>query len=331
MNDSRQRLSVSDYVDGVLNCDRALLAQAITLIESLNDDHRATADAVLNELLIQKQDSIRIGITGVPGVGKSTFIESFGKQLTSLGHKVAVLAVDPTSSRTGGSILGDKTRMQELSRDKNAFIRPSPTSGTLGGVTRVTRETIVLCEAAGFDVILVETVGVGQSEIMVSQMVDFFLALMLPGAGDELQGIKKGILEIADMIAVNKADGEMKNAANRAVMEYQHALDILNPKSANWKPRSLSCSAFTGDGLAAIWETICDYKRLLKDAGEWQEKRKSQQVEWMWAIIRERILSKIETNEKVQSLVPELELQVAESKLTPALAALEILTVVGNE
>lgn len=331
MNDSRQRLSVSDYVDGVLNCDRALLAQAITLIESLNDDHRATADAVLNELLIQKQDSIRIGITGVPGVGKSTFIESFGKQLTSLDHKVAVLAVDPTSSRTGGSILGDKTRMQELSRDENAFIRPSPTSGTLGGVTRVTRETIVLCEAAGFDVILVETVGVGQSEIMVSQMVDFFLALMLPGAGDELQGIKKGILEIADMIAVNKADGEMKNAANRAVMEYQHALDILNPKSANWKPRSLSCSAFTGDGLAAIWETICDYKRLLNDAGEWQEKRKSQQVEWMWAIIRERILSKIETNEKVQSLVPQLELQVAESKLTPALAALEILTVVGNE
>ena len=331
MNDSRQRLSVSDYVDGVLKCDRALLAQAITLIESLNDDHRATADAVLNELLIQKQDSIRIGITGVPGVGKSTFIESFGKQLTSLDHKVAVLAVDPTSSRTGGSILGDKTRMQELSRDKNAFIRPSPTSGTLGGVTRVTRETIVLCEAAGFDVILVETVGVGQSEIMVSQMVDFFLALMLPGAGDELQGIKKGILEIADMIAVNKADGEMKNAANRAVMEYQHALDILNPKSANWKPRSLSCSAFTGDGLAAIWETICDYKRLLKDAGEWQEKRKSQQVEWMWAIIRERILSKIETNEKVQSLVPQLELQVAESKLTPALAALEILTIMGNE
>ena len=331
MNDSRQRLSVSDYVEGVLNCDRALLAQAITLIESLNDDHRATADAVLNELLIQKQDSIRIGITGVPGVGKSTFIESFGKQLTSLDHKVAVLAVDPTSSRTGGSILGDKTRMQELSRDKNAFIRPSPTSGTLGGVTRVTRETIVLCEAAGFDVILVETVGVGQSEIMVSQMVDFFLALMLPGAGDELQGIKKGILEIADMIAVNKADGEMKNAANRAVMEYQHALDILNPKSANWKPRSLSCSAFTGDGLAAIWETICDYKRLLKDAGEWQEKRKSQQVEWMWAIIRERILSKIETNEKVQSLVPQLELQVAESKLTPALAALEILTIMGNE
>ena len=331
MNDSRQRLSVSEYVDGVLNCDRALLAQAITLIESLNDDHRATADAVLNELLIQKQESIRIGITGVPGVGKSTFIESFGKQLTSLDHKVAVLAVDPTSSRTGGSILGDKTRMQELSRDENAFIRPSPTSGTLGGVTRVTRETIVLCEAAGFDVILVETVGVGQSEIMVSQMVDFFLALMLPGAGDELQGIKKGILEIADMIAVNKADGEMKNAANRAVMEYQHALDILNPKSANWKPRSLSCSAFTGDGLAAIWETICDYKRLLNDAGEWQEKRKSQQVEWMWAIIRERILSKIETNEKVQSLVPQLELQVAESKLTPALAALEILTVVGNE
>ena len=331
MNDSRQKLSISDYVDGVLNCDRALLAQAITLIESLNDDHRATADAVLNELLIQKQDSIRIGITGVPGVGKSTFIERFGKQLTSLNHKVAVLAVDPTSSRTGGSILGDKTRMQELSRDKNAFIRPSPTSGTLGGVTRVTRETIVLCEAAGFDVILVETVGVGQSEIMVSQMVDFFLALMLPGAGDELQGIKKGILEIADMIAVNKADGEMKNAANRAVMEYQHALDILNPKSANWKPRSLSCSAYTGDGLVAIWETICDYKRLLEDAGEWQEKRKSQQVEWMWAIIRERILSKIETNEKVQSLVPQLELQVAESKLTPALAALEILMVIGNE
>ena len=331
MNDNRQKLSVSDYVEGVRNCDRALLAQAITLIESLNDDHRATADAVLNELLSQNQDSTRIGITGVPGVGKSTFIESFGKQLTSLDHKVAVLAVDPTSSRTGGSILGDKTRMQELSRDKNAFIRPSPTSGTLGGVTRATRETIVLCEAAGFDVILVETVGVGQSEIMVSQMVDFFLALMLPGAGDELQGIKKGILEIADMIAVNKADGEMKNAANRAVMEYQHALDILNPRSANWKPQSLSCSAYTGDGLTAIWQTICNYKKLLKDAGEWQEKRKGQQVEWMWAIVRERILSKIETNEKVQRLVPQLESQVSEAKVTPALAALEILTVIDNE
>ena len=331
MNNNRQKLSVSDYVDGVLDCNRAILAQAITLIESLNEHHRAMADAVLNELLTYNQDSMRIGITGVPGVGKSTFIEKFGKQLTSLNHKVAVLAVDPTSSRSGGSILGDKTRMQELSRDKNAFIRPSPTAGTLGGVTRATREIIVLCEAAGFDVILVETVGVGQSEIMVSQMVDFFLALMLPGAGDELQGIKKGLLEIADMIAVNKADGETKDAARRAVMEYQQALNILNPMSLNWKPKSLSCSAHTGDGLSAIWETILDYKMLLKDTGEWQEKRKRQQVEWMWAIVKNRIMSKIETNKNVQILAPRLEFRVSEAKVTPALAALEILTAIDSE
>ena len=331
MKNNRQKLSVSDYVDGVLDCNSAILAQAITLIESLNEHHRAMADAVLNELLSHNQDSIRIGITGVPGVGKSTFIEKFGKQLTSLNHKVAVLAVDPTSSRSGGSILGDKTRMQELSRDKNAFIRPSPTAGTLGGVTRATRETIVLCEAAGFDVILVETVGVGQSEILVSQMVDFFLALMLPGAGDELQGIKKGLLEIADMIAVNKADGEMKDAARRAVVEYQQALNILNPISLNWKPRSLSCSACTGDGLSAIWETILDYKKLLKDAGEWQAKRKKQQVEWMWAIVKNRIMSKIETNQNVRRLAPQLELRVSEAKVTPALAATEILTAIDSE
>ena len=331
MKNNRQKLSVSDYVDGVVDCNRAILAQAITLIESLNEHHRVMADAVLNELLAHNQDSIRIGITGVPGVGKSTFIEKFGKQLTSLNHKVAVLAVDPTSSRSGGSILGDKTRMQELSRDKNAFIRPSPTAGTLGGVTRATRETIVLCEAAGFDVILVETVGVGQSEIMVSQMVDFFLALMLPGAGDELQGIKKGLLEIADMIAVNKADGETKDAARRAVMEYQQALNILNPMSLNWKPRSLSCSAYTGDGLSAIWETILDYKMLLKDAGEWQAKRKRQQVEWMWAIVKNRIMSKIKTNQNVQRLAPRLELRVSEAKVTPALAATEILTAIDSE
>ena len=331
MKNNRQKLSVSDYVDGVLDSNRAILAQAITLIESLNEHHRVMADAVLNELLAHHQDSIRIGITGVPGVGKSTFIEKFGKQLTSLDHKVAVLAVDPTSSRSGGSILGDKTRMQELSRDKNAFIRPSPTAGTLGGVTRATRETIVLCEAAGFDVILVETVGVGQSEIMVSQMVDFFLALMLPGAGDELQGIKKGLLEIADMIAVNKADGETKDEARRAVVEYQQALNILNPISLNWKPRSLSCSAYTGDGLSAIWETILDYKMLLKDAGEWQAKRKRQQVEWMWAIVKNRIMSKIETNQNVRRLAPQLELRVSEAKVTPALAATEILTAIDSE
>ena len=331
MKNNRQKLSVSDYVDGVLDSNRAILAQAITLIESLNEHHRVMADAVLNELLAHNQDSIRIGITGVPGVGKSTFIEKFGKQLTSLDHKVAVLAVDPTSSRSGGSILGDKTRMQELSRDKNAFIRPSPTAGTLGGVTRATRETIVLCEAAGFDVILVETVGVGQSEIMVSQMVDFFLALMLPGAGDELQGIKKGLLEIADMIAVNKADGETKDEARRAVVEYQQALNILNPISLNWKPRSLSCSAYTGDGLSAIWETILDYKKLLKDAGEWQAKRKKQQVEWMWAIVKNRIMSKIETNQNVRRLAPQLELRVSEAKVTPALAATEILTAIDSE
>ena len=222
-----KQLTETDYVEGVINQDRSVLARAITLIESTHADHRALADSVLTKLLPHAGRARRVGITGVPGVGKSTFIETFGKQLTSTGARVAVLAVDPTSARTGGSILGDKTRMQELARDPSAFIRPSPTSGTLGGVARATRESMILCEAAGYDIILVETVGVGQSETTVAEMVDFFLALMLPGAGDELQGIKKGLLEIADMIVVNKADGNTKNEAERAASEYRRALHIF--------------------------------------------------------------------------------------------------------
>lgn len=245
------------FVTGVRACDRALLARAITLIESTRADHQALAEALLQCLWPHTGGAVRVGITGVPGVGKSTFIEAFGRMLTKAGHRVAVLAVDPTSSRTGGSILGDKTRMTDLGADPNAFIRPSPTAGTLGGVARRTRETMALCEAAGFDVILVETVGVGQSETVVADMVDFFLVLMLPGAGDELQGIKKGILEIADMIAVNKADGENAPRAEAAARDYRGALHILKPASANWSPPVVTCSALKNQGLDTVWAEIC--------------------------------------------------------------------------
>ncbi|MBH69090.1 MAG: methylmalonyl Co-A mutase-associated GTPase MeaB [Rhodospirillaceae bacterium] len=325
MSTGKNKLVVADYINGIRSGDRTVLARGITLVESALCEHRAMAETVLTELLPEVKTSIRIGVTGVPGVGKSTFIEAFGRYLTTSNHKVAVLAVDPTSTRTGGSILGDKTRMLELSRDTNAFIRPSPTSGTLGGVTRATRETITLCEAAGFNVILVETVGVGQSEISVAGMVDFFLALMLPGAGDELQGIKKGLLEIADMIAVNKADGDMITAARRAALEYEQALHILQPMSPNWIPSSLVCSALTGDGLPEIWKKIENFKKILETSGEWQKKRQEQRINWMWSMIRERLMVSVEKNKEAQALAAELELDVKEQKITPGTAALKVL------
>jgi LAO/AO transport system kinase len=265
----------------------------------------------------------------VPGVGKSTFIETLGKQLTSTGTRVAVLAVDPTSSRTGGSILGDKTRMQELARDPSAFIRPSPTSGTLGGVARATRESMILCEAAGYDIVLIETVGVGQSETTVADMVDFFLALMLPGAGDELQGIKKGLLEIADMIVVNKADGSTKNAAERAASEYRRALHILKPVSPTWMPPAHTCSAISGDGLADIWKDIEHHRELLKTSGEFDEKRKQQRVRWMWSMIQDRLLLEIEKNKSLQNIARALEAQVMEDQITPGLAASKVVAAIN--
>jgi LAO/AO transport system kinase len=298
-------------------------------VESIHVDHRVLADSVLTKLLPHSGRARRVGVTGVPGVGKSTFIETFGKRLTSTGARVAVLAVDPTSSRTGGSILGDKTRMQELARDPSAFIRPSPTSGTLGGVARATRESMILCEAAGYDIVLVETVGVGQSEISVAEMVDFFLALMLPGAGDELQGIKKGLLEIADMIVVNKADGNTKNAAERAALEYRRALHILKPVSPNWVPPSHTCSAITGDGLTDIWSDIESHRELLITSGEFEEKRKRQRVRWMWSMIQDRLLLEIEKNNALQEIARTLEYQVMEDQITPGLAASKVVAAIN--
>ena len=324
-----KQLTETDYVEGVINQDRSVLARAITLIESTHADHRALADSVLTKLLPHAGRARRVGITGVPGVGKSTFIETFGKQLTSTGARVAVLAVDPTSARTGGSILGDKTRMQELARDPSAFIRPSPTSGTLGGVARATRESMILCEAAGYDIILVETVGVGQSETTVAEMVDFFLALMLPGAGDELQGIKKGLLEIADMIVVNKADGNTKNEAERAASEYRRALHILKPVSPNWMPPAHTCSAIHGDGLKDIWRDIENHRELLSISGELDEKRKQQRVLWMWSMIQDRLLLELEKNDSLQQIARTLEYRVMENQITPGLAASEVVAAIN--
>ena len=324
-----KQLTETDYVEGVISQDRSILARAITLVESIHVDHRVLADSVLTKLLSHAGMARRVGITGVPGVGKSTFIEALGKQLTSTGARVAVLAVDPTSSRTGGSILGDKTRMQELARDPSAFIRPSPTSGTLGGVARATRESMILCEAAGYDIILVETVGVGQSETTVAEMVDFFLALMLPGAGDELQGIKKGLLEIADMIVVNKADGNTKKAAERAATEYRRAKHIIKPVSPTWAPPAHTCSAISGDGLANIWKDIENHRELLKASGEFDEKRKQQRVRWMWSMIRDRLLLEIEKNRSLQKIARALEAQVMEDQITPGLAASKVVAAIN--
>ena len=326
---ANKHLTETDYVEGVISQDRSILARAITLVESTHVDHRVLADSVLTKLLSHAGRARRVGITGLPGVGKSTFIETLGKQLTSTGTRVAVLAVDPTSSRTGGSILGDKTRMQELARDPSAFIRPSPTSGTLGGVARATRESMILCEAAGYDIILVETVGVGQSETTVAEMVDFFIALMLPGAGDELQGIKKGLLEIADMIVVNKADGSTKNAAERAASEYRRALHILKPVIPTWMPPAHTCSAISGDGLADIWKDIEHHRELLKTSGEFDEKRKQQRVRWMWSMIQDRLLLEIEKNKSLQNIARALEAQVMEDQITPGLAASKVVAAIN--
>ena len=274
--------------EAVLRGDRAMLARAITLMESRRPDHRAKARDLLQELMPRTGNAVRVGITGVPGVGKSTAIDTLGSMLTAQGHKVAVLAVDPTSTRTGGAILGDKTRMAKLAADPNAFIRPSPTSGTLGGVAAKTRETMLLCEAAGFDVILVETVGVGQSETAVADLTDFFLVLMLPGAGDELQGIKKGILELADMIAVNKAD-DAGARAKAAAAEYKAALHILTPASATWTPPVVTVSGLTGQGLDELWDKVLDHRKRLEATGELAAKRRAQDTKWMWALVHERL------------------------------------------
>ncbi|WNV90679.1 methylmalonyl Co-A mutase-associated GTPase MeaB [Umezawaea sp. Da 62-37] len=318
-------VDVGEYAKGVLAGNRGTLARAITLVESTRADHRALAQELLVELLPHAGGAHRVGVTGVPGVGKSTFIDALGTKLTGEGHRVAVLAVDPSSTRTGGSILGDKTRMARLAVDPAAYIRPSPTSGTLGGVAQATRETIVLVEAAGYDVVLVETVGVGQSEVAVANMTDCSLFLTLARTGDQLQGIKKGVLELADVIAVNKADGEHELEAKKAARELAGALRLLRPPGALWHPPVLTCSALTGAGMDGVWDQVGKHHSALSEAGELAERRKRQQVDWTWAMVRDQLLGRLRAHPEVRTLTPELERRVREGELTATLAAEQIL------
>src|SRR5271166_6243967 len=315
---------VAELARAIRAGERAVLARAITLIESKRADHQQTARALVQDLLPHTGDAMRVGITGAPGVGKSTSIDALGTYLTGSGHKVAVLAVDPSSARSGGSILGDKTRMARLAVDPNAFIRPSPAAGTLGGVAAKTRETMLICEAAGYDVILVETVGIGQSETAVADMTDFFLALMLPGAGDELQGIKKGLVELADMIAVNKADGDNLKRANHAAADYRSALQILTPRSEHWHPPVVTYSALTGAGIGELWQKILDHRTAMNASGEFAKRRREQQVKWMWSMLEQRMLARLRTEPSVRARVRKIETEVADGRVTPSLAAEQI-------
>ncbi len=327
----RRALSRDDYVQGVLAGDRAILGRAISLVESNAAAHQELAQEVLTQLLPHTGKSHRVGISGVPGVGKSTFIEALGTNLTKQGHKVAVLAVDPTSERTKGSILGDKTRMVNLAQDPNAFIRPSPSSGSLGGVARKTRETMLLCEAAGFDVVLVETVGVGQSETMVADMVDFYLVLMLAGAGDELQGIKRGILELADMIAVNKADGGNEKAAERARREYAGALALMHGRRDGWKVPVVKCSGLSNQGLDTLWEHVERHRAEQAASGELDAVRKKQLLHWMWQMVEGELLDRLRRHPRVKAEGPLLEQLVHDGKLTATSAARKLLEAFSTE
>ena len=319
------RLNAEKLSEQILEGNRSALARAITLVESRKPDHRKIAHDLLTRLLPHSGKAHRVGITGVPGVGKSTTIDQLGSNLTAAGHKVAVLAVDPSSTRTGGSILGDKTRMEQLCTDTNAFIRPSPSAGTLGGVAARTRESMFLCEAAGYDVILVETVGIGQSETTVADMVDFFLVLMLPGAGDELQGIKKGVLEIADMIAINKADGDGWARARKAAAQYRTALHIMKPTSPNWSPPVMTISGLANESLDKMWKQVELHQEKLSQTGEFQTKRSEQQVRWMWAMLEDRMRAMLHENASVQSLLQQVEHSVEIGELPASVAVENVL------
>lgn len=321
----KQEPSVEDLVNGILKGDKAFLARAITLVESANQEHSEKATSIIEACLSKGKESIRIGITGVPGVGKSTFIEALGKMLTKLGNKVAVLAVDPTSSITKGSILGDKTRMELLAKDPNAFIRPSPSSESLGGVARKTRETIMLCEAAGYNVILVETVGVGQSETVVHGMVDFFLLLKLAGAGDELQGIKRGIMEMADGVVINKADGANKTEAQKAKTEFTGALHLYPAKENNWHPKVLTCSALHNEGITAVWDMITDFTKLAKDNLSFNQNRIKQNQNWFLETVNDSLYRNFYSSDAVKNHLNRLLLDIQENKISPFYAAKKLL------
>ena len=315
----------SDLVTGVLDGDRTAIGRAITLVESTLPAHRADAGVLLDALLPHSGNAHRVGITGVPGVGKSTFIEALGLRLTSTGHRVAVLAVDPSSSRTGGSILGDKTRMQRLSVDPAAFIRPSPAAGTLGGVARATREAMIVLEAAGHDVVLVETVGVGQSETVVHGMVDVFVVLLLAGAGDELQGIKKGVLELADVLAVNKADGANVARARQAAVDCRRALHLVRPSDADWEPPVLTCSAVEGHGLDDLWSAVDAHRERMTANGRRAGRRQAQKLEWMHTMLRERLLAHFDTDPAFAAARAEAEAAITGGRLTPSVAVDRLL------
>jgi LAO/AO transport system kinase len=325
LNKSRNLLLVSDYVNGILSGDITILSKAVTLIESANAKHQQLAQDIITQCLPHSGNSVRVGITGVPGVGKSTFIEALGSYITNQGGKLAVLAIDPSSERTKGSILGDKTRMEELSGDKNAYIRPSPSAGSLGGVARKTRETIILCEAAGFNHIFIETVGVGQSETAVHSMTDFFLLLMLAGAGDELQGIKRGIMEMADIIAINKADGTNTEKAQLARIQYNNAIHLFPKKDSGWEPNVLTCSATQKTGIAEVWEQIEMYRSLTTQNGYFFVKRNQQSTYWMHDTIQEQLKRNFYDDPEIKLKISELEKLVLEDKLSSFMAAGQLL------
>lgn len=319
------------YIHGVRQRDKRILAKTITLVESSLPDHQELSRRIVDQLLPDTGEAIRLGITGLPGAGKSTFIESFGVYLVEKGNRVAVLAVDPSSRRSGGSILADKTRMEKLSVMDQAFIRPSPSGGTLGGVARKTREAMLVCEAAGFDVIIVETVGVGQSETAVSGMVDFFLVLMIAGAGDELQGIKKGVLELADAVAINKADGDNLERANRTRRDFESALHLLSPLSPTWSPPVLTCSALGMTGIEDIWKTICRHRTEMTETGEIQSKRKAQALDWMWSLVEEGLRDRFYRHPRIAELLPKITREVENGEIAPTAAAVQLLFSLDNK
>ncbi len=318
-------LSVEAYVAGIRAGDRVVLSRAITLIESTLPDHRRRAREIVEHCLPSPDGTIRLGITGVPGVGKSTFIEALGTRLTAAGHRLAVLTIDPSSARTRGSILGDKTRMPRLAADPRAFIRPSPSAGATGGVARMTRETMLLCEAAGYDVVFVETVGVGQSEVAVHAMVDFFLLLVLTGAGDELQGIKRGIIEMADAVVVTKADGANRQPALEARGIYRNAFSLFPPKESGWRPRVLACSAETGDGLGDVWETVAAFQTAATESGHWRLRRREQALQWMRQAIEHELRDRFFAHPLIKAALPGIERQVLDGEVSSYAAAQQLL------